>query len=118
MHNLKGKIALVTGGSRGIGKAIAKRLASEGATVIINYTQNDSAANQTKKEIEESGGIAETSKFDVSDFDAVHEAIDKIIEKDENMDYLVKLLREKVDELEAKLASREGEIPHSQDKGN
>ena len=43
---------------------------------------------------------------------------DKIIEKDENMDYLVKLLRDKVDELEAKLASREGEIPHSQDKGN
>lgn len=89
MDNLKGKIALVTGGSRGIGKAIAKRLASDGATVVINYTQNDAAANQTKKEIEESGGVAETSKFDVSDFDAVHEAVDKIIENHEGLHILI-----------------------------
>lgn len=81
MDNLKGKIALITGGSRGIGKSIAKRLASQGATAVINYTQNDSAANDTKKEIEESGGQAITSKFDVSDFDKVHEEVDKIIEK-------------------------------------
>ena len=81
MDKLKGKVALVTGGSRGIGKAIAKRLASEGATVVINYTQNESAANQTKKEIEELGGQAITSKFDVSDFETVHREIDKIIEK-------------------------------------
>lgn len=81
MDKLTGKIALITGGSRGIGKAIAKRLASEGATVIINYTQNEEAANQTKKEIEESGGQVITSKFDVSDFDTVHKEVDKIIEK-------------------------------------
>ncbi len=80
MYNLEGKIALVTGGSRGIGKAIAKRLASEGATVVINYTQNDTAAKETAKEIEDAGGQASISKFDVSDFDAVHEAVDKIIE--------------------------------------
>jgi len=81
MDNLKGKVALITGGSRGIGKAIAKRLASDGATIVINYTQNEDAANQTKKEIEESGGEVFTSKFDVSDFDTVHAEIDKIIEK-------------------------------------
>lgn len=81
MDNLKGKIALVTGGSRGIGKAISKRLASQGATVVINYTQNESAAKETIKEIEESGGQAIASKFDVSDFDKVHESIDEIIEK-------------------------------------
>ncbi len=81
MDNLKGKIALVTGGSRGIGKAIAKRLASQGATVVINFAQNEAAANQTIKEIEESGGQAFASKFDVSDFDKVHQEIDKIIEK-------------------------------------
>jgi 3-oxoacyl-[acyl-carrier protein] reductase len=81
MDNLKGKVALITGGSRGIGKAIAKRLASDGATIVINYTQNEEAANQTKKEIEESGGEVITSKFDVSDFDTVHQEIDKIIEK-------------------------------------
>lgn len=81
MDNLKGKIALITGGSRGIGKSIAKRLASEGATVVINYTQNETAAENTKKEIEESGGTVITSKFDVANFDTVHEEVDKIIEK-------------------------------------
>ena len=81
MDNLKGKIALITGGSRGIGKSIAKKLASEGATVVINYTQNETAAENTKKEIEESGGTAVTSKFDVADFDIVHQEVDKIIEK-------------------------------------
>ena len=81
MDNLKGKVALITGGSRGIGKSISKRLASQGATVVINYIQNETAAENTKKEIEESGGQVFTSKFDVADFDAVHEEVDKIIEK-------------------------------------
>jgi len=81
MNKLKDKVALVTGGSRGIGKSIAKRLASEGAIIVINYLQNDSAANETKKEIEDAGGHATISKFDVSDFDTVHQEIDKIIEK-------------------------------------
>ncbi len=81
MDNLKGKVALITGGSRGIGKSISKRLASQGATVVINYIQNETAAEDTKKEIEESGGQVFTSKFDVADFDAVHEKVDKIIEK-------------------------------------
>jgi 3-oxoacyl-[acyl-carrier protein] reductase len=81
MDNLKGKVALITGGSRGIGKSISKRLASQGATVVINYIQNETAAEDTKKEIEESGGRVFTSKFDVADFDAVHEEVDKIIEK-------------------------------------
>ncbi|MGB3363455.1 MAG: 3-oxoacyl-[acyl-carrier-protein] reductase [Thermodesulfobacteriota bacterium] len=81
MDKLNGKIALITGGSRGIGKSIAKRLAFEGATVVINYTQNETAAENTKKEIEESGGTVITSKFDVADFDTVHEEVDKIIEK-------------------------------------
>lgn len=81
MDKLNGKVALVTGGSRGIGKSIAKRLASEGAIVVINYMRNETAALKTKKEIEEAGGQVLLSKFDVSNFDTVHEEIDKIIEK-------------------------------------
>ncbi len=81
MDKLNGKVALVTGGSRGIGKSIAKRLASEGAIVVINYLQNETAALETKMEIEEAGGQVLLSKFNVSDFDTVHEEIDKIIEK-------------------------------------
>lgn len=89
MYNLDGKVALVTGGSRGIGKAIAKRLASEGATIVINYMRNETAANETKKEIEDAGGQATLSKFDVSDFDAVHEAVDKIIENHKGLHILI-----------------------------
>ncbi len=89
MYNLDGKIALVTGGSRGIGKAIAKRLASEGATIVINYMRNEEAANETKKEIEDAGGQATLSKFDVSDFDAVHESVDKIIENHQGLHILI-----------------------------
>ncbi len=81
MGKLNGKVALITGGSRGIGKSIAKRLASEGAIVAINYMRNETAALETKKEIEEAGGQAILSKFDVSDFDTSHQEIDKIIEK-------------------------------------
>ena len=92
MYNLDGKVALVTGGSRGIGKAIAKRLASEGATIVINYMRNETAANETKKEIEDAGGQATLSKFDVSDFDAVHEAVDKIIENHKGLHILIIML--------------------------
>jgi 3-oxoacyl-[acyl-carrier protein] reductase len=57
-HRLNGKSALITGGSRGIGRAIAQRLASEGALVAIHYGGNDAAANETLREIEQAGGQA------------------------------------------------------------
>lgn len=73
------KIALVTGGSRGIGRAIALRLASEGSHVVVNYTKNEPAAREVVAAIEKSGGSASVSGFDVSDFDTVQKKVEEII---------------------------------------
>jgi 3-oxoacyl-[acyl-carrier protein] reductase len=73
------KIALVTGGSRGIGRAIALRLASEGCHVVVNYTKHEPAAREVAAAIEKSGGSASVSGFDVSDFDTVQKKVEEII---------------------------------------
>lgn len=70
------KYALVTGASRGLGKAVAIRLAKEGFAVIINYQSNREAAEDTLKQITESGGCAELLPFDVSDAQAIETALD------------------------------------------
>ena len=69
------KYALVTGGSRGIGKAICLQLAEAGYPIIINYVSNKDAALKTKQMIEEKGGTAELLPFDVADGKAVDDAI-------------------------------------------
>ena len=69
------KTALVTGGSRGIGKAVCLKLASEGYHVIINYVSNDEAARATLEQITAAGGSAELLKFDVSDNEATVSAL-------------------------------------------
>ena len=69
--------ALVTGGSRGIGKCICIELSKQGYPIIINYAANDEAANETKKIIEAQGGIVELLKFDVSKVEEVDNALDK-----------------------------------------
>lgn len=75
---LKGKNALVTGGSRGIGRAIALKLASEGANVAIVYAGNTEAAQKTRDEAKEFGVEAECFLCDVSDFNEVGELIKKV----------------------------------------
>lgn len=83
------KLALVTGGSRGIGKACALELAKCGYDVVINYAGNTEAANKTIEEIKALGVEAEAFKFDVSNQAEVEENIAKIIEKYGRIDILV-----------------------------
>ena len=71
------KYALVTGGSRGIGKCICLELSKQGYPVIINYYSNDEAANSTRQMIEAQGGVAELLKFDVSNVEEVDNALEK-----------------------------------------
>lgn len=71
------RYALITGGSRGIGRAIALRLAREGFAVIINYRSNDEAAQQTRQEIEAAGGTAELLPFDVASPEAIEAAVEQ-----------------------------------------
>ncbi len=83
------KVALVTGGSRGIGKACALELAKAGYDVVINYAGNEEAANKTVSEIKDLGQNAVAKKFDVSNKEAVDAAIAEIIEEFGRIDVLV-----------------------------
>ena len=78
MSELDGKIALVTGGSRGIGRAICVQLARLGAKVLVNYAGNEDAANETLRLIKDGGGDGALLKFDVGDRGAVDAAFDGI----------------------------------------
>ena len=83
------QVVLVTGASRGIGKAIAERFAEENYTVVINYNGSPKKAMETKASIEALGGTADAFKCDVSDFDSCGELIKNIVEKYGRIDVLV-----------------------------
>jgi 3-oxoacyl-[acyl-carrier protein] reductase len=85
---LQGRTALVTGGSRGIGRAIAIALGRRGAKVIINYASNEAAARETAAAVEAAGGQSVIAAFDVSNSAAVTEQI-KALGKDHGLDILV-----------------------------
>lgn len=86
---LEGKTALVTGASRGIGRAVAVALASAGAKVAVNYAGNDAAAEETKAAIEAAGGTAILVKADIADSEAVEKMVADTVATFGQIDILV-----------------------------
>lgn len=86
---LTGKIALVTGASRGIGRQTAITLASYGATVIVNYNGSEEKANEVVAAIKENGGMAAAYGCNVSDYGAVESMMDKLFKEYGRIDILV-----------------------------
>jgi len=111
---LAGQVALVTGGSRGIGRAIAVALGRRGAYVVINYRENAAAAEETLAQVTAHGGRGEIRAFDVAKESAVEEAVKTIVDGQKKIDILVNnagvttdnlLLRTKPDDLDKVLGT-------------
>jgi 3-oxoacyl-[acyl-carrier protein] reductase len=89
MDRLAGKVAIVTGGSRGIGAAICKRLARDGATVVVNYSRSASHADGVVADIKSSGGKAVAVQADISDLAAIEKLFAQNLELHGKLDILV-----------------------------
>ena len=89
LDRLTGKVAVVTGASRGIGRAIALELASRGAAVVINYNGSEERAQEVKTEIESAGGTAQIMQCDVADAASCDEMFQTIIKEFGRIDILV-----------------------------
>jgi 3-oxoacyl-[acyl-carrier protein] reductase len=89
MFRLEGKVAVVTGGSRGIGRAVSLVLGAQGAHVIVNFASNEAAAAETVAAIRQAGGKAEAKQFDVSEEAAVQAAFKEMESAHKRVDVLV-----------------------------
>jgi 3-oxoacyl-[acyl-carrier protein] reductase len=87
--NLMGKVAIITGGTRGIGKSIAFEFAKQGAIVVLNYISDDDSAEKTLKEIREIGNFVMLIKGDVSNYSFATLMIDRVIKELGKIDILV-----------------------------
>jgi 3-oxoacyl-[acyl-carrier protein] reductase len=114
MFRLDGKVAIVTGGSRGIGRSICVWLARAGAHVVVNYAGSEAKAREVVEEIVQAGGRAEAKQFDVADEEAVQRAFKEVTDSHGRLDILVNnagialdqiLLRVKKEELERTFAT-------------
>jgi 3-oxoacyl-[acyl-carrier protein] reductase len=89
MFDLSGKVAVVTGGSRGIGRAVSEALAAQGAHVVLTYVKGEEAARQAVDAIVARGGKAEALSFDVADMKATEDAIAAVAKRLGRLDILV-----------------------------
>src|ERR1700720_2590770 len=89
MSSLSGKIAIVTGGSRGIGAAIATRLAADGAAVAVNYATHEAEANEVVQKIVQAGGKAVAIRADVSKTEDVRLLFNEVVERFDALDILI-----------------------------
>ena len=99
MFDLSGRVALVTDGSRGIGRGICVALAEAGARVVVNYAGNEQAAAQTLELVRAAGSDGELARFDVSDPDAVASSIAEIAKRNGALDVLVNNAGISIDQL-------------------
>jgi 3-oxoacyl-[acyl-carrier protein] reductase len=104
---MQGRTALITGGSRGIGRAVALRLAGLGAYAVVNFLQNEAAAEETLRLIRGAGGDGEILRFDVSDPDETGKAIQGVIAARGRLDILVNNAGTTADGLIVKVLDRE-----------
>ena len=107
MFDLAGKIAIVTGGSRGIGRATSIALAQAGALVLVNYRSNEAAARETVRVIEEAGGQAELVAFDVADPDSVDRSIKEALKRHGRIDILVNNAGISIDQLLLRVSAKD-----------
>lgn len=110
MFDLAGKIAVVTGGSRGIGRAVSVALAEAGAHVLVNYRSNQEAARETLRQIEEAGGTGELLGFDVADPESVDAAIKDAASRHGHLDILVNNAGIAIDQLLLRVSTKDLEM--------
>ena len=89
MADLQGAVVVVTGASRGLGRAIAEELGSAGAKVVVNYSRSKEPAEEVAKKVEQAGGEAAVVQADVSDAEQAQKLIDETVEKFGRVDVLV-----------------------------